>query len=130
MATELRCNVCGKLASEHPGGLFCCPFCGGETRLNKNMRIKRRDTFSIRCTQCLASNATVYGRSKAITAWNTRKADKALLDACKKALRRIPIAHISSGSCESDPECLHYQIEKAIAESEAHETKQKATKPH
>ncbi len=65
-----RCNVCGKTAEEHKGGIVCCPFCGGEANF-----VSYGDRWYVRCSKisCQVEHPILRKTKKAARErWNTR----------------------------------------------------------
>jgi len=66
---EPPCPVCGKPASEHRGGLFCCAHCGGEARMMEGGSL-----YQARCTGAICGIAGLWYShpDNARAAWNRR----------------------------------------------------------
>ena len=67
------CSVCGKPASEHRDGLFCCPFCGGTTGLEfVYTTTSCVHLYRAECQVCVWKMGRYVPRADAIEAGNRR----------------------------------------------------------
>ena len=71
-APEPLCPVCGKPASEHPDGLFCCGHCKGRAKHKTKRAGKFAGYHRVFCTECGARTTLWSDGSLARAAWNRR----------------------------------------------------------
>ncbi len=73
MTDNKKCNICGKPADKHEGGLFCCPFCERGTGIMayENGFIVPMWHF-VKCRKCGARGASSETLEGGAGLWNTR----------------------------------------------------------
>ena len=69
---EPLCPVCGKPASEHCWGLFCCPHCTGEAGVRHTEDSFGHDHAWVQCSGCPAQTKPLGTAAEAAKAWNRR----------------------------------------------------------
>lgn len=94
-----RCS-CGKTAEEHPDGLFHCPFCGKNEKLEL---IESRNTIQVFCGSCGAKGSAVLDNDEsAIEAWNFRPTEQAILDKAVERIEETLLQHIDKKIASAD----------------------------
>jgi len=68
---EPPCPVCGKPASEHRDGLFCCGHCGGEAWFDK-AKICGCPGWKAECRHCAIKTRVFANKTDAEADWNRR----------------------------------------------------------
>ena len=66
------CPICGKPASEHCWGLFCCPHCTGEAGVRHTEDSFGHDHAWVQCSGCPAQTKPLGTAAEAAKAWNRR----------------------------------------------------------
>ena len=69
---EPLCPECGKPASEHRDGLFCCGHCGNEAGFRHTENSFGQDRVWVRCSHCPAQTMALDTETEGTAAWNRR----------------------------------------------------------